>query len=124
MLTIGIEGTGAASLPGGHRTGAPGKHVVRGKAKYRLIDEQVRYFVAPSIEDIANSSVSGLFPGCSSTGAYTFFLKFKPYVHVSTRMLDRSAVFGKLPRGGLNGDHYLKIAQDASFTEDPPLQQH
>jgi large subunit ribosomal protein L41 len=47
-----IAGTRQAYLPGGHRTGAPGKHVVRGSAKYRLIDEKVRIFIAPSIEDI------------------------------------------------------------------------
>lgn len=44
-------------MPGGPRTGAPGKHVIKGKAKYRLVDEQVRYFVAPAIEDIQNSPV-------------------------------------------------------------------
>ncbi|THH32635.1 hypothetical protein EUX98_g1564 [Antrodiella citrinella] len=49
------KGTRQAFLPGGPRTGAPGKHVVKGKAKYRLVDEQVRYFVAPSIEDIESS---------------------------------------------------------------------
>ena len=47
-------------LPGGPRTGAPGKHVVKGKAKYRLVDEQVRYFVAPPIEEIQNSLVRKL----------------------------------------------------------------
>ena len=31
-----------------------------GKAKYRLVDEKVRYFVAPSIEDIEASPVSPL----------------------------------------------------------------
>ncbi|KZT13228.1 uncharacterized protein LAESUDRAFT_754218 [Laetiporus sulphureus 93-53] len=51
------KGTGQAFLPGGHRTGAPGKHVVRGKAKYRLVDEKVRVFVAPSIEDIKNTKL-------------------------------------------------------------------
>ena len=51
-------GTRQAYLPGGLRTGAPGKHVVNGKAKYRLVDEQVRYFVAPSIEDLNNTPVS------------------------------------------------------------------
>jgi len=50
-------GTRQAYLPGGHRTGAPGKHVVRGKAKYRLIDEKVRFFVAPPVEEINSSSV-------------------------------------------------------------------
>ncbi|KAG8997567.1 hypothetical protein FRB94_007591 [Tulasnella sp. JGI-2019a] len=102
------KGTRAAALPGGHRTGAPGKHVVGGKAKYRLIDEKVRYFVAPSIEDIVNSPL-------------------KPYVHVSTVMPDKAALYGKLPRGGFNGEHYLKIAKAASdgttsFTEEPQIQ--
>ena len=50
-------GTRQAYLPGGHRTGAPGKHVVRGKAKYRLLDENVRFFVAPPIEEIGSSLV-------------------------------------------------------------------
>jgi large subunit ribosomal protein L41 len=50
-------GTRQAYLPGGHRTGAPGKHVVRGKAKYRLLDEKVRFFVAPPVEEINSSSV-------------------------------------------------------------------
>ncbi|TFY53061.1 hypothetical protein EVJ58_g9660 [Rhodofomes roseus] len=39
----------------GIRTGAPGKHVIGGKAKYRLIDEKVRVFIAPSIETIQNT---------------------------------------------------------------------
>ena len=52
-----VTGTRQAFLPGGHRTGAPGKHVVRGKAKYRLVDEQVRVFVAPPIEEIQASAV-------------------------------------------------------------------
>lgn len=52
-----LLGTRQAALPGGLRTGAPGKHVVKGKAKYRLVDEKVRYFVAPPIEDIVASPV-------------------------------------------------------------------
>jgi large subunit ribosomal protein L41 len=53
-----VTGTRQAYLPGGHRTGAPGKHVVRGSAKYRLIDEKVRIFIAPSIEEISTTPVS------------------------------------------------------------------
>jgi len=52
-----LTGTRQAFLPGGHRTGAPGKHVIGGKAKYRLIDEKVRVFVAPPIQDIIDSPV-------------------------------------------------------------------
>lgn len=57
VLTV-LLGTRQAFLPGGHRTGAPGKHVVRGRAKYRLLDEKVRVFVAPPIEDIVASPVN------------------------------------------------------------------
>jgi len=53
-----VTGTRQAFLPGGHRTGAPGAHVVGGKAKYRLIDEKVRVFVAPPLEEIKASPVS------------------------------------------------------------------
>ena len=44
-------------MPGGHRTGAPGRFVIRGTSKYRLLDEKVRVFVGPSIEEITQSEV-------------------------------------------------------------------
>ncbi|EKC99300.1 hypothetical protein A1Q2_06500 [Trichosporon asahii var. asahii CBS 8904] len=51
------KGTRQAVTPGaGPRTGAPGKHVIRGKAKYRLLDSRVRVFVGPGIEAIESSS--------------------------------------------------------------------
>ncbi|RPD54547.1 hypothetical protein L226DRAFT_493546 [Lentinus tigrinus ALCF2SS1-7] len=87
------KGTRQAFLPGGHRTGAPGKHVVRGSAKYRLVDEKVRVFVAPPIEEIENSSL-------------------KAYVSTTvpvSRAFNKE-LYGKLPRGGLTGEHYYKIA--------------
>lgn len=53
------KGTRQAVTPGaGPKTGAPGKHVVRGKAKYRLLDDRVRIFVGPGIEQIERSTVS------------------------------------------------------------------
>lgn len=53
------KGTRQSYVPGaGHRTGPPGVHVVKGKAKYRIVDEQVRYFVSPGVERIEGSSVS------------------------------------------------------------------
>ncbi|EKM47991.1 uncharacterized protein PHACADRAFT_266608 [Phanerochaete carnosa HHB-10118-sp] len=87
------KGTRQAVLPGGPRTGAPGKHVVKGKAKYRLLDEKVRYFVAPPIEDILASPL-------------------KPYVHTDVKLTkaQEREVLGKLPRGGLNGAHLLSLA--------------
>ncbi|KAF9652474.1 hypothetical protein BDM02DRAFT_3108999 [Thelephora ganbajun] len=87
------KGTRQAYLPGGLRTGAPGKHVINGKAKYRLVDEQVRYFVAPSIEDLNNTPL-------------------KPYVYSKVKLtkVQKSEVYGKLPQGGLTPEHYLKVA--------------
>ncbi|KAI8977821.1 hypothetical protein BD414DRAFT_495729 [Trametes punicea] len=87
------KGTRQAFLPGGHRTGAPGKHVVKGKAKYRLVDEKVRVFVAPPIEQIQNSPL-------------------KPYVSTRVRVSPdtNKELYGKLPRGGLTPEHYYKIA--------------
>ncbi|KAF8438954.1 hypothetical protein L210DRAFT_3542735 [Boletus edulis BED1] len=61
------KGTRQAALPGGHRTGAPGRFVIRGTSKYRLLDEKVRVFVGPSIEEITQSEL-------------------KPYVHVSSKL--------------------------------------
>ena len=52
-----LIGTRQAFLPGGRRTGAPGKHVIGGKAKYRLLDEKVRVYVAPPIHEIESSPV-------------------------------------------------------------------
>lgn len=51
-------GTRQAYLPGGHRTGAPGKHIIGGSGNYRIIDEKVRVFIAPSIDEIKASPVS------------------------------------------------------------------
>ncbi|OJT10825.1 hypothetical protein TRAPUB_12694 [Trametes pubescens] len=87
------KGTRQAFLPGGHRTGAPGKHVVRGKAKYRLVDEQVRVYVAPPIEEIQNSPLKAY---VSTT---------VPVSRAFTKEL-----YGKLPRGGLTPEHFYKIA--------------
>jgi hypothetical protein len=54
-----LIGTRQAFVPGGgHRTGPPGKHVIGGKAKYRVMDEKVRYFVSPGSEVLNVSPVS------------------------------------------------------------------
>ncbi|KAE9397665.1 hypothetical protein BT96DRAFT_859929 [Gymnopus androsaceus JB14] len=87
------KGTRQAFLPGGHRTGAPGKHVIRGKAKYRILDEKVRVFVAPPLEAIESSPL-------------------KPYVHTSVRLTksQESASYGKFKAvGGLTAEHYFKL---------------
>jgi len=89
-------GTRQAYLPGGHRTGAPGKHVIGGKAKYRLLDEKVRVYVAPPLEEIQSSPL-------------------KPYVSIGVRLsrAEERAVFGKFPGPrGLTPEHFLKVARE------------
>ncbi|KLO18826.1 hypothetical protein SCHPADRAFT_993273 [Schizopora paradoxa] len=85
------KGTRQAFLPGGLRTGAPGEYYGSTKARYRLLDEKVRVFIAPPVEDINNS-------------------RMKPYVacgtHMTGEMLEAQP-FGKIPQGGLTGQHYL-----------------
>ncbi|THV07353.1 hypothetical protein K435DRAFT_959932 [Dendrothele bispora CBS 962.96] len=90
------KGTRQAFLPGGHRTGAPGQHVVRGKAKYRLLDEKVRVFVAPPIHEIESCSL-------------------KPYVHTSVRLSksQERAAYGRfVTTGGLTSEHYFKLLRE------------
>lgn len=88
------KGNRAAAMPGGHRTGAPGRHVVQGKAKYRIIDEQVRVFVAPPIDEIVNSPL-------------------KAYVHRGVRKVrDDSGPYGHMEAGGLNGAHLLRLMRE------------
>ncbi|KAM5540181.1 hypothetical protein V8D89_006321 [Ganoderma adspersum] len=91
------KGTRQAFLPGGHRTGAPGKHVVRGKAKYRLVDEKVRVFVAPPIQDLENSSLKAYVSTTVNASA--------------TKVFNKELYGGKLPRGGLTGEYFYKIAR-------------
>jgi len=83
----------------------PGKHVIRGKAKYRLVDEQVRVFVAPSIEDIVNSEVVLCYYSPFGFESHAV-LQLKPYV--STVKLDKGSeheVLGKISPGWDNGEH-------------------
>ncbi|KAJ3566452.1 hypothetical protein NP233_g6996 [Leucocoprinus birnbaumii] len=96
------KGTRQAFLPGGHRTGAPGKHVVGGKAKYRLVDEQVRVFVAPPISEIESTPL-------------------KPYVSrkVHLTRAESRGVLGKLPAGGLTGARLLELARAKMAAAEP-----
>ncbi|KAF8887596.1 hypothetical protein BD779DRAFT_505209 [Infundibulicybe gibba] len=90
------KGTRQAFLPGGHRTGAPGKHVIGGKAKYRLLDEKVRVYVAPPLEELQSSPL-------------------KPYVSIAVHLskAEERAVFGKFPGPrGLTPTHFLKVARE------------
>ncbi|EDR14072.1 uncharacterized protein LACBIDRAFT_305487 [Laccaria bicolor S238N-H82] len=99
------KGTRQAFLPGGHRTGAPGKHVIGGKAKYRLVDEQVRVFVAPPIQDIIDSPL-------------------KPYVSLQvrlTRQEERAAIGRFRGSGGFTGRHMLRAARAVEAKSEPEV---
>ncbi|KZT40540.1 hypothetical protein SISSUDRAFT_1044051 [Sistotremastrum suecicum HHB10207 ss-3] len=72
------KGTGAASLPGGHRTGAPGKYKGSSHARYELDDTKVRVFIAPPLAVLNNTEL-------------------KPYVHVSVQKPRRSTSLSSLP---------------------------
>ncbi|KAF9446839.1 hypothetical protein P691DRAFT_803334 [Macrolepiota fuliginosa MF-IS2] len=97
------KGTRQAFLPGGHRTGAPGKHVIGGKAKYRLVEEKVRVFVAPPVTEIESTPL-------------------KPYVSRSVYLSksEKHAVYGKLPAGGLQGQQLLDLARQRMVAESSP----
>ncbi|TYJ56924.1 hypothetical protein B9479_002369 [Cryptococcus floricola] len=73
------KGTGQARVPGGgHRTGPPGKHVVRGTAKYRLVDEKVRVFVAPTQGALGNTELK---PYVATQDLDKHERFFNPYSH-------------------------------------------
>ena len=128
MTPFVFAGTRQAYLPGGLRTGAPGKHVVSGKAKYRLVDEQVRYFVAPSIEDLNNTPVSLRVKqvnwSCLLTNFHVF-PQLKPYVYSKVKLTkdQKNEIYGKLPQGGLTPEHYLEIAPRFGSESSQPTSQ-
>jgi large subunit ribosomal protein L41 len=113
-------GTRQAYLPGGHRTGAPGKHVVRGKAKYRLLDDRVRVFVAPPIEEIEASAVSPV--SFFSLSLLNVSIQLKPYVAKGSFLspTERDAAIGRFPAaGGLTPKFFLDAMRSRIQTPTP-----
>jgi len=109
-------GTRQAFLPGGHRTGAPGKHVIGGKAKYRLVDEKVRVFVAPPLSEILSTPASSVVLSWTRILIITDlddFSQLKPYVarNVHLTKSEKRGVLGKLPPGGLQGAQLLELSR-------------
>jgi len=51
------KGTRQAALPGDRRTGAPGRHIIRGKGRYMLDDTKVRYYVAPPLAELNSTQL-------------------------------------------------------------------
>ena len=88
--------------------------MVKETAKYRLVDEQVRYFVAPAIEDIINSPVRLVFYSYLVTLLTLYQLR--PYVYKAVRLTEeqKQEVYGPLPQGGLTPQTYYNIAPRSS----------
>ncbi|KAJ7781941.1 hypothetical protein DFH07DRAFT_792031 [Mycena maculata] len=86
------KGNRQSSLPG-HRTGAPGVHI-NSRPGYRLLEERVRVFVAPPIDDILNC-------------------RLKPYVFPRVRIphAQTNGVFRGMPDSGLTPAHFLASAR-------------
>ena len=83
-----LVGSGQAYVPGGgHRTGPPGKHVIGGQAKFRVMDDKVRYYVGPGAEILDSTDVSQSLP--ESARGY-------PWMHNET---DHSTPPPPQPRG-------------------------
>ena len=93
--------------------------MVRGKAKYRLCDEKVRFFVAPPIEDIRNSPVRPTYVDLELHPQVVVFDQLRPYVDLGVRLtaLQRREIFGKLPRGGITGEYYFEKASRRDSVE-------
>ena len=67
------KGTRQSYVPGspGQRTGPPGKHIVGGTGRYRLVDEQVRVFVGPDKGVLRSTEVSLKSRVCASILIHT-----------------------------------------------------
>ncbi|KAJ7117808.1 hypothetical protein C8R44DRAFT_201444 [Mycena epipterygia] len=93
------KGNRQSALPGGHRTGAPGVHINR-RPGYLLLEDKVRVFVAPPIQDILNCEL-------------------KPYVAGSVHLgpKTQNGVFRGMPDSGLTPAHFLSTARKYSLAQ-------
>lgn len=114
------EGTGQAFLPGGPRTGAPGKHVIRGKAKYRILDEKVRVYVAPKIEDIVKCPVRLPLDSLAIALGLSFDTQLKPYVALKVKVPHETIgqAYNYPPKGGITAQHYYDVAKETLITRE------
>ena len=120
--TLARHKTGLSSRWPSHRR--PGKHVIRGRAKYRLLDEKVRVFVAPPIEEIVASPVSHSVV-CSSvvSNFKPSSPQLKPYVSIGKKLStdQERAVFSKFHGvGGITPAHFLRVAREHTFAKENP----
>ncbi|KAF8311011.1 hypothetical protein DL93DRAFT_2083971 [Clavulina sp. PMI_390] len=86
------KGTGAAFVPGGHRTGAPGSHIIQGSGKYRLFDNRVRYFVSPPIQEIQHT-------------------RLRPYVHTGVDPRSLATPSSSIPSSAITPSLYVSLSQ-------------
>lgn len=82
------------------------------------MDEKVRYFVAPPIEDIQSTPVRGNSPVRSPTAHTSTQLRAYVSTEVKLSTKEKRSIYGKLPRGGLNGETFLSIATRQSAPAD------
>lgn len=108
------KGTRQSYVPGGgHRTGPPGRHVVQGKAKYRLLDTRVRYFVGPGAEAMASTEVRPLVLPAFQGDADE---KLRPYVSTQNPSLPSTSLPSfspnpDRPSGGFTIPAYTKFSR-------------
>ena len=96
-------------LPGSGRTGAPGQHVIRGKAKYEINDTKVRIFVAPPPHVLETSDVSGCVPMQYSCFQCVPFVQLKPYVTANADLSEKLEKRFMRGRKRLMGKNYLRM---------------
>jgi large subunit ribosomal protein L41 len=82
----------------------------------------VRFFVAPPVEDIRNSPVRPKYFDLGSHTEVVVFGQLRPYVDLGVRLTaaQRRDIFGKLPRGGMTGEHYFEKAPRRESVGEAP----
>ena len=96
-------------LPGSGRTGAPGRHVIRGKAKYEIDDTKIRIFVAPPPHVLETSDVS-IHESMQYSCFDAFFLfQLKPYVTAKADLSEKLEKRFMKGRKCLTGKNYLRM---------------
>jgi large subunit ribosomal protein L41 len=104
-----IAGNRQTVLPGSGRTGAPGRHVIRGKAKYEIDDTKVRIFVAPPPHVLETSDVS-VYNECNTrVSTRSFYFQLKPYVTANAKLSEKLEKRFMKGRKGLMGRNYLRM---------------
>jgi large subunit ribosomal protein L41 len=91
------------------------------------LDEKVRVYVAPPIEDIEESEVRSVFVSAPPTPAHpwTSLPQLKPYVALGTRLSEdhKKAVFSSIHGpGGITPARFLRVAQEQTYAALNPAE--